>query len=55
MPLVVNVPGFEVYILTLIASIGHKKVSAMISALPEAIDHPILLYLLAFSSPTIPL
>lgn len=55
MPLVVNVPGFEVYILTLIASIGHKNVSAMISALPEAMDHPILLYLLAVSSPTIPL
>lgn len=54
-PLVVNVPGLDVYILTLIASIGHKSVSAMISALPEATDHPILLYLLAFSSPTIPL
>lgn len=55
LPFVVNVPGFDVYILTLMASKGHKNVSAIISADPEAMDQPIFLYLTAFSSPTIPL
>lgn len=50
-----KLPGLLVYILTLSASHGQRKQSAMTSALPEAIDHPILLYLLANSSPTTPL
>ena len=53
--LVGKAPGLLVCILTLRASHGHKKASAMTSALPEAIDHPTFLYLAAFSSPTIPL
>jgi len=44
-----KVPSLAVYILTLTASHGHKRVSAIISAVPEAIDQPIFLYLLAFS------
>jgi len=44
-----NVPSLAVCILTLTASHGHKSVSAMISADPEASDHPIFLYLAAFS------
>ena len=52
---VVKVPSGLVYILTLIASHGHNKVSAINSAVPEAIDQPTFLYLFAFSSPTIPL
>ena len=50
-----KVPGLLVYILTLRASHGQRKASAMTSALPEATDQPIFLYLAAFSSPTIPL
>jgi len=50
-----NVPGLLVYILTFKASHGHKKQSAITSALPEATDHPILLYFSAFFSPTTPL
>ena len=48
-------PGLESWIFSLIASQGHKNVSAITSADPEAIDHPIFLYYSAFSSPTIPL
>ena len=50
-----KVPSGEVYILTLTASHGHNKESAINSAQPEEIDQPIFLYLTAFSSPTIPL
>jgi len=47
-----KVPTLLVYILTFIASHGHKNVSAITSALPDAIDQPIRLYLFANSSPT---
>lgn len=53
--LVVKVPGLDVYILTLAASKGHNKTSAITSAQADEIDQPILLYLTEFSSPTIPL
>ena len=46
-------PGLDSWILSLTASQGQSKVSAMISADPEATDHPIFLYSSAFCSPTI--
>jgi len=46
------VPSGEVYTRTLVASKGHNKISAITSAEPDATDHPIYRYLMAFSSPT---
>lgn len=45
-------PGLESWIFSLTASQGHNKTSAMISADPDATDHPTFLYLSAFYSPT---
>ena len=45
-------PGLESCILSLTASHGQSKTSAIISAEPDAIDHPIFLYLSAFYYPT---
>lgn len=45
-------PGLESWIFSLIAYHGHKKISAITSAEPEAIDHPMTLYLVAFYVPT---
>jgi len=50
---VVKVPGLEVYILTLIASKGQRKQSAITSAEPEATDQQILLLLVYRSSPVL--
>lgn len=52
---VVNSPSGATYILTFTASKGHNNVSAINSAVPEAIDQPTFLYFTAFSSPTIAL
>ena len=46
-------PGLDSWIFSLTASQGQRRVSAMTSAEPEAIDHPIFLYYSAFCSPTI--
>lgn len=39
-----KVPGLEVYILTLVASQGHKKMSAMNSAQADDNEYPMTLY-----------
>ena len=44
MNLVGKVPGFDVYILTLVASHGHKNTSAMTSAHAEDKAYPNTLY-----------
>ena len=45
-------PGLDNWILSLMAYHGQSKQSAITSAEPEAIDHPIFLYLTSFYYPT---